>query len=222
MEITDEQAKEALRIYVQGAGSPHDAMRKAILSVLPTEPERVADRYTPSAVTDEALDAANIALSIQGVELKDKIRPGEQLSIEHLRIVLTSVLEAALPHLTALNYDEAFRRGVAIGKAEAEARQIDGRVLETSGPSDYEVWRDALLLAATITGQTRNLVLDDPDRRRFILTADWFMHQLTRGRIDPGALADDPEEDDSVEAEAQDPYFILGDGAKSASRVDGL
>jgi hypothetical protein len=64
-------------------------------------------------ISDEALDAAAIALSIQGVYLKDKIRPNDLLSDRHLRIVLTSMLEAALPHLVAPTTD---RRAYDVGR----------------------------------------------------------------------------------------------------------
>ena len=35
VEITDDVAQAALRIYVQHSGKPHDAMRAAIISTLP-------------------------------------------------------------------------------------------------------------------------------------------------------------------------------------------
>jgi hypothetical protein len=46
--------------------------------------------------------------------------------------------------------DEEFKRGVRIGRAEAEAELINGQLLETSGPRDYDIWRDALLIASPI------------------------------------------------------------------------
>lgn len=47
-------------------------------------------------------------------------------------------------------YDRGFTAGHAIGRAEGEAQAIDGQLMATSGPSDYEVWRDALLIASPI------------------------------------------------------------------------
>ncbi len=92
MEITDEAAKAALRIYVHHTGKPHDGMRAAILSVLPTEPERVADRYTPTAVTDEAVRAA-LNANVSG----DRPLGGyTNWAVAEMRDQLT----AALPHLT--------------------------------------------------------------------------------------------------------------------------
>jgi len=168
--------------------------------------ELADDPDAPSVVTDAAVEAA--ARTFFPELQTSKRAPISALVRDDMRRALT----AALPHLTGSTYaagfkdgterehmantsaSEAFRRGVTIGRAEGEARVIDVE-FTAAYPTDHDIWRDALLFSATITAPARNLAFDDDQRRRFILTADWFVHQLTRGRIAPGALADDPEDE---------------------------
>jgi hypothetical protein len=121
-------------------------------------------------------------------------------------------------------HDEAFKRGVLIGREEAEAdadggpfallaagvhipdganterernaerrhREIIATALARSaatnvleaitadvGPSDYEVWRDALQLTAVLwSGRESSAVLNADNRRRFIEAASWFQLNL--------------------------------------------
>jgi len=50
--VTDEAAKEALRLYVQGGSTPHEDMRKAIEAILPM----LTDTGEPLAPRRDGLD----------------------------------------------------------------------------------------------------------------------------------------------------------------------
>lgn len=58
--------------------------------------------------------------------------------------------------------EKEFQRGVSIGRAEREAELLDAQVLHAeAGPTDYEVWRDALTIAAltvAVKGDTDEVV----------------------------------------------------------------
>jgi hypothetical protein len=77
-----------------------------------------------------------------------------------------------------ISADEAFRRGVVIGRAETEAEAIDGHLL-TSGPSDYEVWRDAVFAANTRLGNSA-------DRAQVVETAEWLWQLLQQVPVQQG------------------------------------
>jgi len=53
-----------------------------------------------------------------------------------------------MPMVPESEYTKAFARGVRIGREEAHAEMVTAEV----GPSDYEVWRDALQLAVQYVG----------------------------------------------------------------------
>jgi hypothetical protein len=59
---------------------------------------------------------------------------------------------------------------------EAMAAEPVTAALETTGPTDYQVWRDALQLAAS-------RCTDDDSRADLVHTAEWFREQLTKPRV---------------------------------------
>lgn len=71
-------------------------------------------------------------------------------------------------------YDRGFTAGHAIGKAEGEVELIDGHLV-VDGPTDYEVWRDALTLAVT-----EGMAVDDDGVSSAVVLAraQWFHKQL--------------------------------------------
>lgn len=64
--------------------------------------------------------------------------------------------------LAKTDADDAFRRGMAIGRTQRETELLDAQVLHSEAdPTDYEVWRDALLIAAqtvAVKGDTDEVV----------------------------------------------------------------
>ena len=66
--------------------------------------------------------------------------------------------------------DQAFARGVRIGREEAVS-ELEPITVE-AGPSDYQVWRDALQLAAIRLGS-------DGSRDELVELTEWFWGQLT-------------------------------------------
>lgn len=82
-----------------------------------------------------------------------------------------------------------FRRGVAIGRAEREAELLDAQVLHAeAGPTEGELWREALALTARLWSGQTEAVTDADQRRDFIETALWFHLNLQHppGEGDPG------------------------------------
>ena len=175
--VTDEAAKKALQVYVMHAGKPHEGMAAAILSALPGL--AVAAPAVDGQYWTERFDVLTNAID----SLADKVERS-----------------------TAPDYNRAFQRGVTIGRAEGEATAIDGQVLDT-GPSDYEVWRDALLIAAQtveVKGDTDEVVyvarklvgtLRRSGARIDDDTADDFAPDDVLGFTEPVEDADDEEVD---------------------------
>jgi hypothetical protein len=64
--------------------------------------------------------------------------------------------------MAAISAEQEFQRGVTIGRAQGETTLLDAQVLHAeTGPSDYRVWRDALLIAAqtvAVKGDTDEVV----------------------------------------------------------------
>ncbi len=103
-------------------------------------------------------------------------------------------------------YSQAFARGVRIGREEAVSASAPLEpVTVEGGPSDYEVWRDALGLAVQrLGGRVGNL-----DRDELLGVAEWFWARLDEvpmryhGPIedaDQGDQGDEYEPDDDPES----------------------
>jgi hypothetical protein len=95
--------------------------------------------------------------------------------------------------------EAAFARGVAIGRAEGEAEQFTGELIE-SGPSDYEVWRDALQLAVSEGAHITDGTGDREGVKQFgsdvlLSRAEWFRNELDLGprQVDVADVGDEPE-----------------------------
>lgn len=84
---------------------------------------------------------------------------GPHYSAAHVSAVRKG-LDAAWPLLTTERYEAAFLRGRNVGAAEAEARALDREFAGTARPTEYEVWRDALLIAAASRLPTNLMDLD--------------------------------------------------------------
>jgi hypothetical protein len=119
VEITDDVAKAALRVYVHHIGMPHDGMRAAIKSALPHLTQPVKDGLDGEYWTErfDVLTNAVDKLTDLFVDSRDEI--------ERIRIAPEAVDEEAI-----------FERGREVGRFEA-----------TVEPSDRETWRDAWFLS---------------------------------------------------------------------------
>lgn len=131
-------------------------------------PKGLPNRYTPSAVTDAAVE---VAARTFFPNLQASMKAPISASV---RTDMREALTAALPYLTGPTYDRAFQRGVNIGRAEAEVEAINSGPLGTY-PTDYEVWRDALTLAVT-----EGMAVDDDGVSSAVVLAraQWFHKQL--------------------------------------------
>lgn len=126
-------------------------------------------------VTDEAADAAWEAYADAQL---GAISGGS-------RTRMRAAIEAALPHLTDAGEPLAEPTGerwrLIMEAGTRTARIMAGMpefpaelVTEEVGPTDYEVWRDALQMAAQrLSGRA-----DTGDRREMLALAEWFWERL--------------------------------------------
>jgi hypothetical protein len=127
-----------------------------------------------------------------------------------------AALKAALPHLTA-EPTAAYQRGVEAGRAE----QVTSTLEVTSGPTDYEVWRDAWNLAAATSSPDFS-----PGEIRD--NAEWFHDLLKAGRPLPsepdcphcGADSSMEHNDDCPNAEPEDQAEIDQASERESERVE--
>jgi hypothetical protein len=155
--------------------------------------------------------------------------PLSDVSPDVLQLAAQEAIRAALPYITAQDYDRAFQRGVLIGRGEAKlemvgpdhmslerltsgvdipANQSTERERDTerrhreaivrslavsanaplepitveAGPSDYQVWRDALLIAGNrVLGSVIGGANPEANRAELIAEAEWFHNELNLG-----------------------------------------
>jgi len=104
--------------------------------------------------------------------------------------------------------DTEFKSGATIGRSEREAELLDagwtppGAVHElevSTGPTDYEVWRDALTLAGTnvfpIDGTGEGALTDFDRKAQILAEAAWWRHHLINHPTITPAEADQAVED---------------------------
>ncbi len=146
---TAEAVTAALAVWWTGRAEQHPSHRARMRAALEAALPHLTDTGVPSAPSTE-VDAAYQRGWTSG--------------------------HAALEVLEREQAVEAFRRGVEIGRAEQEARdlqRIDGILTET-GPTDYEVWRDALKIAAISEGPGHS-------PQTLMANAEWFHDRLKAG-----------------------------------------
>jgi hypothetical protein len=137
--------------------------------------------------------------------------------------LMRATIEAALPHLTAeptaadVRVDAAYQRGVEAGRAE----QVTSTLEATSGPTDYELWRDAWSLAVGSNPRDAHPNVLSQD-------AEWFHDRLKAGPPQPsepdcghcGADSSMDHNDDCPNAEPEDQAEIDQASERESERVE--
>jgi hypothetical protein len=167
IEVTDEAARAAIEVFDDEAfmrRSRLDSMRAAITAAL-------AHLTTLDAVAYERAFQRGVLIG------KD-----EASSESEVFALLAAGIPIPASESTERERNAERRHREEIARALARPTLVADVEFETTGPTDYEVWRDALTMAATnvfpIGGAGDDLTVETDRKGQITADAEWFWERL--------------------------------------------